>query len=211
MSESQYWGAVRRELQIRSIPEGSVLLPTEQHPAWEGALTVTEASDGGWTIATVDYGRPRLLLRRTNRDDIVTALYQYLLTPLPPALTLSAEEREDRVAAATVHLVDLAARVRESGDLIVGVPAGVLLDRIGALDGYLLYPSDTSYEARALPPHVLRQPLQTVMTLQDVRVRATVTRPWFGQPGGGLRLELENQAMGVRDLVREGQLQQIAR
>lgn len=210
MSQSDFWATVRAQLTRGQIEEGAVVLPSESHFGWEGALVVSETPTGAWTITTVDYGRARLLLSRESAEEIATALYQYVLSALPPAQELSADEREDLLSAATADLGDLAARVRHGSDLVVDVPAGVLLDRIGAPDGYRLYPSGTSYEARALPPSVLRQPLHTFSTAGDVRMRVGTTPPWFGQPGGGLRFEVENQSAGLRDLVREGLLRMIA-
>jgi sulfofructosephosphate aldolase len=43
----------------------------------------------------------------------------------------------------------------------------------------------------------------------DVRVRATITPPWFGRPGGGIRFTLQQPETGLRDLVVSGRLQRI--
>jgi hypothetical protein len=44
-----------------------------------------------------------------------------------------------------------------------------------------------------------------------VRVRAVITPPWFGRPGGGLRFTLQEPRVGIRDLVAAGVLERIVR
>ncbi|WP_410506084.1 TNT domain-containing protein [Mycolicibacterium mucogenicum] len=109
---------------------------------------------------------------------------------------------------AAPYLNDIAARV--GNGLTIDVPAGLLFDRIGAIDGYLLYPTGTSFEARSLPVNTLRQPLQSFATAATIRMEVASTPPWFGRPGGGLRFAIVETGVGIRDLVREGQLTLIA-
>lgn len=45
--------------------------------------------------------------------------------------------------------------------------------------------------------------------LPPVRVRAAITPPWFGRPGGGIRFTLQQPETGLRDLVVSGRLQRI--
>jgi hypothetical protein len=47
------------------------------------------------------------------------------------------------------------------------------------------------------------------LTAADIRVRAAITQPWFGRPGGGIRFTLQQPETGLRDLVVSGQLQRI--
>jgi hypothetical protein len=47
------------------------------------------------------------------------------------------------------------------------------------------------------------------ITTADVRVRARITPPWFGRPGGGIRFTLQQPETGIRDLVVLGWLQRI--
>lgn len=203
------WQEVRARLRAASVPDEAVVLPGSEGVPWEGALQVAAAPDGGWTLSTVDYGRARLLLRRTSSDEIVTALYAYLLTPLPEPIVLPDEERERMLSWAAPHVMDLAARA--GSGIVIDAPPGLLLDRIGALDGYLLYPSGTSFEARSLPPTALGQPLHTFATTDTIRFEVSVTPPWFGRPGGGVRFSIVEAGVGVRDLVREGRIAQIAK
>ncbi|WP_345800707.1 TNT domain-containing protein [Microbacterium sp. AZCO] len=202
------WNAVRATLRTQGVPDPAVHLPVDTDIPWEGALHVAEAQQRGWTISTVDYGRARLLLRRTTADEVVKALYAYLLTPLPAPSAMPDAERERLLTWAAPHVLDLASRA--STPLTIDLPAGLLVDRVGALDGYLLYPTGTSFETRSLPPTVLGQPLHSFVTTAAIRVEAVVTPPWFGRAGGGLRLSVSEAGVGVRDLVREGQLAQLS-
>lgn len=201
------WAEVRQNLRERGIDDAAVRLPEDDGIAWEGALVVGSDASGRWTLDTVDYGRARQLLTRASAGEIVTALYQYALSPMPAPLDLPEPERDRMLAWAAPHILELAAQ--NARDLLIELPAGLLVDRIGALDGIFLYPTGTSFEARSLPPSALSQPLQKFLTTGSFQVRATVTPPWFGREGGGVRFAIEDPSMGVRDLAREGQLRQI--
>jgi hypothetical protein len=208
MSAASWWAQVRETLRDNRVDDRAVVLPGDTDPAWEGALTVGSTPDGTWTLATVDYGTARVLLRRPSAPEIVRALYQYALSPMPEPQALPEDERERLLTWAAPHIMDLAARPAQ--DLLIDLPAGLLVDRIGALDGFLLYPTGTSFEARSLPVTALEQPLQKFLTTASFRVRATVTPPWFGREGGGIRFSVEDPSMGIRDLAREGRLRQLA-
>ena len=201
------WAEVRAVLRDRGVADAAVVLPGDHGAAWEGALNVSSGDDARWALSTVDYGQSRVLLRRSTAAEIVTALYQYALSPMPAPLPLAESERESMLAWAAPHVLDLAAR--HVHDTLIDLPANLLVDRIGTLDGFLLYPTGTSFEARSLPVTALDQPLQKFVTTDGIRVRATVTPPWFGRDGGGVRFSIENQTLGIRDLAREGQLRQL--
>ncbi|MEZ3162036.1 TNT domain-containing protein [Microbacterium sp. BWT-B31] len=198
------WEAARARLRDEAVPDEAVILPGDVGLAWEGALHVSSTPAGVWTISTVDYGQPRLLLRRPSAEEAVAALYAYLLGPLPPASSIADDERERMLAWAAPHILDLAGRA--GNRTFIDAPAGLLLDRIGALDGYLLFPTGTSFEARSLPPTALGQPLHSFVTTDALRVEASVTPPWFGRQGGGVRFAIAEAGVGIRDLVREGRL-----
>ena len=201
------WAEVRAVLRDRGVADGAVVLPGDHGAVWEGALSLSSGDDARWALSTIDYGQSRVLLRRSTAAEIVTALYQYALSPMPEPLPLPESERESMLAWAAPHVLDLAAR--HVHDTLIDLPANLLLDRIGTLDGFLLYPTGTSFEARSLPVTALDQPLQKFVTTDQIRVRATVTPPWFGRDGGGVRFSIENQTLGIRDLAREGQLRQL--
>jgi hypothetical protein len=94
---------------------------------------------------------------------------------------------------------------------VIDLPAELPIDRIGALDGVHTYPIDTPFEFRSLPPAALRpeNDVHQFLTTADVRVRAAITSPWFGRPGGGIRFTLQEPGVGVRDLVVSGELQRL--
>ncbi len=118
---------------------------------------------------------------------------------------------EALAAAAAGHYAELRERLAE-GALLITLPPELALDRIGALDGVLLFPAGTSVEARALPPTALVDgaELHRFVTADDVLVRADLVQPWFGQPGGALRFTLAEDFRGVRDLVVAGALERVA-
>ncbi|PKI89886.1 hypothetical protein CW368_12030 [Actinomycetales bacterium SN12] len=57
---------------------------------------------------------------------------------------------------------------------------------------------------------MLRQSLHSFEVVTAFRVEVCRTPPWFGQPGGGLRISLIDRGMGIRELVREGMLRRVA-
>lgn len=203
------WQHTRRKLDDASVPRESVLLPGDHVAAWEGALQIDGTREDEWVLQTVDYGRPRPLLRRETAEEVEAALYGYLLTPLPSPTALDNSEYERRLDWAAPHILDLLGRADQP--LVIDAPEGLLLDRVGALDGYLFYPARTSFEARSLPASAVTQPLHEFVTATTTRFEVQRTAPWFGRPGGGLRFAIVEPGVGVRDLVREGRLTQISR
>ncbi|MBB3157814.1 hypothetical protein FHS07_001498 [Microbacterium proteolyticum] len=202
------WKSVRERLDAAAVALEAVRLPGDRTVPWEGALDVSEAAAGRWDLKTVDYGQARTLLSRTTKDEIASALYAYLLSPLPPHSLVETGEYERLLNWAAPHILDLLGRADQP--LVIDAPEGLLLDRIGALDGFFLYPARTSFEARSLPPSAVDQPLHEFLTATTIRFEVQRTAPWFGRPGGGLRFCIVEPGVGVRDLVREGRLTQIA-
>jgi len=203
------WQNVRARLNEAAVAPEAVHLPGDRTIPWEGALHISEAAAGGWDLNTVDYGQARTLLSRTTEDEIASALYAYLLSPLPPHAPVDAGEYERLSAWAAPHILDLLGRAEQP--LVIDAPEGLLLDRIGALDGFFLYPARTSLEARSLPPSAVTQPLHEFVTATTTRFEVQRAAPWFGRPGGGLRFGIVEPGVGVRDLVREGHLSRITR
>lgn len=203
------WQLVRARLNEASVAPEVVHLPGDRTIPWEGALHISEAAEGGWDLNTVDYGQARSLLSRTTDDEIASALFAYLLSPLPPHSLVGADQYERLSDWAAPHILDLLGRAEQP--LVIDAPEGLLLDRIGALDGFLLYPARTSFEARSLPASAVGQPFHEFVTATTTRFEVQRTAPWFGRPGGGLRFSIVEPGVGVRDLVREGRLRRIDR
>ena len=203
----QSWPALRSELDDAGLTAAAVVLPGEDSAAWEGALRIAERGAEGFVLEIVDYGQTRPVLARPDAEEVIEALRAYVLTPLPPEVDIDARERDRLLSWAAPHVADLSERAAEP--LVVDVPAGLLMSRFGALDGFLLFPADTSFEARSLPPAVIAQPLRGFVTATTLRFEVQRAAPWFGRPGGGLRFALTEPGVGIRDLVREGRLTQL--
>jgi hypothetical protein len=192
-----------------------VVLPGDTDVApLEGALTIEPHGDG-WALVTVDYGVHWLLEPAQDRASAEAALLAYLDRQLPSVRPAPPSELDDLAGAIAVHYFDLRDRAAAAGidGVVIDIPPGVLLDRIGALDGIHLYPIDTPLELRSLPPTALRveNDVHQFLTRGTVRVRAVITPPWFGRPGGGLRFTLQEPRVGIRDLVATGVLERIVR
>lgn len=202
--------SLRQELARRSVHPRAVILPGDDGPAMEGALRLTADADG-WLLETVDYGRAFPLGSADDEDGAATVLLAYLDRPIPPETTLPEAEIEAAVQRATPHLADLQGRAA-NGSLLIELPSGVALDRIGTLDGTMLFPYGTAYEARSLPPiGVLPEGSErhAFLTRSTVLVRVEIAQPWFGQRGGGLRCTLAQDFVGIRDLVVDGTLERV--
>ncbi|WP_105565739.1 TNT domain-containing protein [Microbacterium halophytorum] len=201
---------LRDEVSRRQIPAAAVSLPGDDAPAMEGALRLRQSdAQNEWLFETVDYGTAFLLAFAASEDDAGQLLLDYLDKPLPDVAVFSQADVEQAVGEATTHWSDLRARATD-GSLLIDVPAGVVFDRIGALDGTMLFPYGTSYEARSLPPFgalPAGSDRHAFVTRGTMRVRVDVVRPWFGQPGGGLRCTLAHDFVGIRDLVAHGTLE----
>jgi hypothetical protein len=178
----------------------------------EGALQV-RADDAGYVLETVDYGQAFRLLTAESDSEITEAVIDYVSRPLPPVRVMSRHELDTIVGKIAVHYFDLRDRAREAGPegIVIDLPSELPIDRIGALDGVHTYPIDTPFEFRSLPPTALRpeNDVHRFLTAADVRVRAAITQPWFGRPGGGIRFTLQQPETGIRDLVVSGRLQRI--
>ncbi|WP_127794258.1 TNT domain-containing protein [Agromyces sp. LHK192] len=187
-----------------------VLLPGDDLEPLQGALAL-RAAGGAFELVTIDYGSATVLRRWDDLTQASAGVLEYVDRPLP------APERPNEAAYAAVsaaasgHYDDLHRRLAGGGSLLIELPPGLALDRIGAFDGVQLFPAGTSVEQRALPPTALTDgaALHRFITAGDVLVRAEVVRPWFGHPGGGLRFTLADDFTGIRDLVLADRLRRV--
>ncbi|MDR4887681.1 TNT domain-containing protein [Fredinandcohnia sp. QZ13] len=63
---------------------------------------------------------------------------------------------------------------------------GTEIDRYGSNgSGQYFSPAGSSYESRALPPHMTQQPYQQYTIIREFDVRAGEIAPWFDEVGGG--------------------------
>jgi len=205
---------LRDELDALGFTPFDIQVPGEDSAVapLEGALRVRrDRSD--FVLETIDYGEAFRLLTQKSEAEIKQAVIDYVSRPLPQVRGMSRDELDTIVGRVALHYFDLRDRAREAGPqgVVIDLPPELPIDRIGALDGVHTYPIDTPFEFRALPPTALRpeNDVHKFLTAADVRVRASITPPWFGRPGGGLRFTLQQPETGLRDLVASGRLQRI--
>jgi Tuberculosis necrotizing toxin len=205
---------LRAELETLGLSRFDIQLPGEDSAVapLEGALRV-RAADGQFILETVDYGEGFRLLSAASESEIQQAVIGYVSRPLPPVRVISRHDLDTIVGKVAMHYFDLRDRTRAAGPpgIVIDLPPELPIDRIGALDGVHTYPIDTPFEFRSLPPTALRpeNDVHRFLTAADVRVRAAITPPWFGRPGGGIRFTLQQPETGIRDLVVSGELQRI--
>jgi hypothetical protein len=205
---------LRGELDALGLTPFDIQLPDETSAVapLEGALRVR--GDGTeYVLETVDYGQAFRLLGATSEAEIKPAVVDYVSRPLPPVHPMSQHELDTIVGKVALHYFDLRDRARDAGleGILIDLPPELPIDRIGALDGVHTYPIDTPFEFRSLPPNTLRpeNDVHKFLTAAQVRVRARITPPWFGRPGGGIRFTLQQPETGLRDLVVSGRLRRI--
>lgn len=205
---------LRAELDRRGFTAALVMLPhDERRPAAEGALQVVEVGSG-FELRSVDYGRPRRIAIAADEPSMATVLWDFLDRPISPTLEMTLAELdviEARLAPFYPPLRDQI-RSREGGTSLIQLPPGVLVDRVGALDGWLLYQLNSSFESRSLPPTALSEPstVHQFVTEATVLVQASVVPPWFGQPGGAVRYAIADESLTIRDLLVDGSLRRIS-
>jgi hypothetical protein len=205
---------LRDELDALGFTPFDIQVPGEDSAVapLEGALRVRrDGSD--FVLETIDYGEAFRLLTQKSEAEIKQAVIDYVSRPLLQVRGMSRDELDTIVGRVALHYFDLRDRAREAGPqgVVIDLPPELPIDRIGALDGVHTYPIDTPFEFRSLPPTALRpeNDVHKFLTAAEVRVRASITPPWFGRPGGGLRFTLQQPETGLRDLVASGRLQRI--
>ncbi len=178
----------------------------------EGALSL-EPTEGGFALRTVDYGRGYTLGVARDESAARELVLAYVSRALPPVVSMSRDELDRLASEVAPHYFDVRDRASAAGPdgIVIDLPPRLPLDRIGALDGVQLFPIETPFELRSLPPNALRpeNDVHQFVTAAQIRVRAQIVPPWFGRPGGGIRFELQAPATGIRDLVVVGALQRI--
>lgn len=205
---------MREELEALGLAPFEITLPGEEtaEAPLEGALQLRR-DDGGFVLETVDYGTAYRLRRATSGPEAREITLEYVSRPLPPIRAMSRTELDTIVGRIAMHYVDLRDRARAAspGGIVIDLPPDLPVDRIGALDGVHTYPIDTPFEFRSLPPNSLRpeNDVHKFLSTTTIRVRAAITPPWFGRPGGGIRFTLQQPETGIRDLVVAGVLQRI--
>lgn len=168
---------LRQELDQLGFTAFDVVLPGEASNVapLEGALRLRE-DDGGFVLETVDYGSGHRLGRADSESAARDLLLEYVSRPLPDVRTVTQEELDGIVGAIAIHYFDLRDRATEAGErgIVIDLPQALPLDRFGALDGVHVYPIDTPFEFRSLPPHAVRpeSDVHRLLTTGPIRVGA---------------------------------------
>jgi hypothetical protein len=205
---------LRDDLEGLGLTRFDIQLPGEDSAVapLEGALRV-RADGARFVLETVDYGEAFRLRTAESEPEITEVVIGYVSSPLPPIRAVSRHDLDAIVGKVALYYFDLRDRAREAGQrgIVIDLPPKLPIDRIGALDGVHTYPIDTPFEFRSLPPTALRpeNDVHRFLTAADLRVRASITPPWFGRPGGGIRFSVQQPETGLRDLVVSGRLQRI--
>ncbi|KQO62211.1 TNT domain-containing protein [Curtobacterium sp. Leaf261] len=208
------FAAARETLDGLGFTTQFVILPGEvpDRPPLEGVLRLS-AGDGRFLLECVDYGQPRTLATLTDEHQAVERVMTYLEQPLPAPRVVNRAELDQLSTASRESTPVLRTQVAGApgGELLVDVPVGTALDRIGGPDGWMVNPLGASFESRALPPFALQEPstVHQFIVSESVLMRVQVVRPWFGQPGGTLRFVIADDGIGLRDLVSSGVLTQL--
>lgn len=201
--------SLRHELNLRSIPVGAVRLPGDTTKPMDGALRLRQLDDGEWSLEVVDYGETFSLAVVPDEDTAAQALLAYIDRPIPP-ISLFAQEEVDRAVEAQRPMVAELAERAAAGQQLIGLPAGFVVDRFGAIDGVRFYPLGTPEEERSLPAaadSAAGSARHAFITRDVVLVTPRIVAPWFGQRGGGVQLTLSAPEVAIRDLLVSGALE----
>ncbi len=174
----------------------------------EGALFLAQDGDR-WLLGCLDRGRRIVASAWPDEDTACSEAYGRLVAPLLPPRRLDPQEQQRSADALAAFTADDFSQPQP-----VELPAGLLVDRFGALHGRWLFPAGTPYAMRSLPPDLL-DPVRpdagrrVFLVQQPVPVLAGTVAPWFGQPGGGTRLDLVGED-DVWTLLRTEALREVA-
>jgi hypothetical protein len=202
----------RRRLDAAGVLDRDVVLPGEVIASVrQGVLRV--AQDGAWEVRSEDYGQSTMLARTSDEAEALEYVIDRVTAPLPAALSYPRARLQLQREAMARMIAPIAARLQENRDatVVTELPEGAVVDRFGTFDGVRVHAAGTPVAARSLPPdafdpRVADYGLLTLGVVEPVPVRASLVRPWFEQPGGGVVLTLAGEDPTVRDAVRRGRL-----
>lgn len=162
-----------------------------------GRWLIAPGQGASWIVGGVERGA---MVVYDQYDDLALAAgaLRHLTTTTTPVLRLD-EAQSD---AARLAARDLADRILHAVRANAGRPAridlvpGDVIDRFGHESGAATFVLGTLVPDRSLSPSEVTQPYRTyrVRTAVDGGVVAGPVAPWFGQPGGGLKLVLPRAA-----------------
>lgn len=147
---------LRVHLDRRGYSPELISLPTDPTGIQqvEGGLRVIETSIG-FEFVCVNYGYRRLIETTPDREGIEDAVRAFIARPQPPTLEVPRDEFDlisSRLAPFYPPLVEQI-RFAPNGVSLIQLPAGVLVDRIGAQTaGYSIHSTPRSSRARSRLP-----------------------------------------------------------
>jgi nicrotizing toxin Mtb-like protein len=166
--------------------------------------------DAGWTLVVEDYGMTEQLARYETFDDAAAALLAYLSGAGVPVEHLDQPGFDAALADQAQVMDGLKDAVRLSGVMRLDLPAGMVMDHLGAPDGLLLYLPDSAFVQRSLPLDAMDAERADLgryyyRVRQPLPVQVSIVPPHFGQPGGALYFRLMPGAT-IRRLLAAGVL-----
>jgi hypothetical protein len=176
-----------------------------------GSLELVRLPDGSVDVRAWDYGISETLVRTKGLEEAVDhVVARWGRTPAE-ARPVSRADLEAWCRETAAQVESLAAGLT-AGPVATQLVPGMVVDRFGNLDGFLLYPAMLPMAQRSLPPTVIdatrpQSGLSFFGVVAPVAVIANVLQPAFGQPGGGVAFKLAERSDTVRDLVQRDELE----
>lgn len=195
-------GATPRDVVLPGDPPGDRRM---------GCLQLEQLDDGSVDVLAWDYGLTEPLVRAKDLDGAVEfVVSRWGRTPADARPVVRGDF--DRWCAETITRVHSLADGLARGPVATQLVPGMVVDRFGNLDGFLLYPAMLPMTQRSLPPSVVdaarpQSGLSFFGVTAPVDVVATLVQPAFGQPGGGVFFKLAERSDTVRDLVQRRELE----
>lgn len=176
-----------------------------------GSLELAQLSDGSVDVLAWDYGLRETLTRTKDLGQAVDFVVERWASTPASARSVTRDDL-DAWCRETAAQVQSLAEALATGPVATHLAPGMVVDRFGNLDGFLLYPAMLPMPQRSLPPTVIdasrpQSGLAFFGVVSSIAVTASVIRPAFGQPGGGVFFKLEETSDTVRDLVRRSELE----
>lgn len=208
--------SLRERLTKSGYPQEALVLPGDPpgsaDVALEGALEVRQVGSKRYAVGVRDYGVFEPFHTAPSEREACDWLWSFLLRQMPPATAVAQYDLQQRSSGYRPAYAQLYAQLQAGGgSLLTTLPPGIALDRLGAIDGVFLFPWGTPVPQRALPPHASggNSRLYQFVTMRPLHFEAEIVQPWFGQPGGAIRLRLATDGTGVRQLLQSGALVEV--
>lgn len=176
-----------------------------------GSIVMDFADGSSVDVFAWDYGQTRRLFRTPDLREAVATVVQRLRPEPVNARRVTREDWQSWCSEAARSAASLDAGLDNGLVVETSLPAGMVVDRFGDLDGFLLYPAGLPFARRSLPPSALDPSrrdlgLTAFGVVRPIDVLAARVAPAFEQPGGGVVFRLRSEQDTVRDALRRGDL-----